>query len=91
MLAYTIRRLIMLVPTLILTTMAVFFMVRFIPGNVIDIMLAQNAGDISTEDMDAARKELEHRLGFDKPLWEQYGTWIWGIMHGDLGTSLWGR
>ena len=82
--AYVIRRLVALVPTLIFTSIIVFASIRLIPGDVIDLMLAQN--DIATGQDRAA---IEAALGLNEPVWQQYFTWIGNALQGDLGRSLW--
>jgi peptide/nickel transport system permease protein len=83
--AYVIRRLLALIPTLLFASMIVFATVRMIPGDVIDLMLSQN--DVSADKL--SRDQLIHALGLDRSLPEQYARWIWGILRGDLGNSLW--
>lgn len=84
--AYLIRRLLALIPTLFFASVIVFVTVRLIPGDIIDLMLSQN--DIAAAKM--GREQLEKALGFDTPMWIQYGRWIGGILlHGDFGKSLW--
>src|SRR6185312_12699882 len=84
--AYIVRRLLALIPTLFFASLIVFVTVRLIPGNVIDLMLSQN--DISADKF--SRDQLVAALGLDKPMWEQYGRWMGGIiLHGDFGRSLW--
>ena len=84
--AYIVRRLLALIPTLFFASLIVFVTVRLIPGNVIDLMLSQN--DISADKF--SREQLISALGLDKPMWEQYGRWIGGILlSGDFGHSLW--
>ncbi len=82
--AYILRRLLALVPTLIFTSIIVFASIRLIPGDVIDLMLAQN--DIATGQDRAA---VERALGLDKPVYVQYFIWIANAVSGDLGRSLW--
>ena len=82
--AYILRRLLALVPTLLFASLIVFGAMRLIPGDVIDLMLAQN--DIAT---DQDRATIEAALGFDKPVLEQYVLWLGGALTGDLGRSLW--
>jgi peptide/nickel transport system permease protein len=82
--AYIVRRLLALVPTLIFTSIIVFASIRLIPGDVIDLMLAQN--DIATGQDRAA---VETALGLDKPVYVQYFIWIGNALTGDLGRSLW--
>ena len=84
--AYILRRLLALIPTLFFASLIVFVTVRLIPGNVIDLMLAQN--DISADKF--SRDQLIATLGLDKPMWEQYGRWMSGILlEGNFGRSLW--
>ncbi len=82
--AYVVRRLIALIPTLIFASLIVFVLMRLIPGDVIDLMLAQN--DIATTQDRAA---IEAALGLDQPMHVQYFRWIGGVLQGDLGRSPW--
>ncbi|NWG46456.1 MAG: ABC transporter permease [Alphaproteobacteria bacterium] len=82
--AYVIRRLLALIPTLFFASLIVFVSMRVIPGDVVDLMLAQN--DIATGQ---DRERIEASLGLDKPLHIQYVQWIGGALVGDLGHSLW--
>jgi len=82
--AYITRRLLALLPTLILVSLIVFFCQRLIPGDVIDLMLSQN--DLAT---DLDRAVIEAALGFDQPMYIQYFSWIGDVVQGDLGDSLW--
>jgi len=83
--AYLVRRLAALVPTMLLASLIVFVTVRLLPGDVIDMMIAQN--DIGSK---VSRDALEAALGLDKPMLTQYFNWISAIvLHGDFGRSLW--
>ena len=83
---YILRRLLALLPTLVLASLIVFVTVRLIPGDVIDLMLSQN--DVSADKR--SREQLISALGLDVPMWQQYFRWIGAIvLHGDLGNSLW--
>lgn len=59
-------------------------MIRLIPGDAVTIMLGANV-DI-TPDRVAA---LRHQLGLDLPIYQQYWQWLSGVVHGDLGHSVW--
>ena len=102
--AYIIRRLLLIIPTLWILTILVFLSVRFIPGDVIDAMVArlesENFGLVEID-----REALERMLGLDVPVHVQYGRWIgvlptpdWltgeyyynGLLQGTLGESLMG-
>jgi len=82
---YIIRRLLFMIPTIIIVTLVVFFITRLIPGDVVELMAAQNVGDV---DVDV--EQIKERLGLDRPVHIQYGEWVVGIItSGDLGVSLW--
>jgi len=84
--AYLARRLLALVPALFFASLIVFVIVRLVPGNIIDMMLAQN--DVGADKL--SRDQLVATLGLDRPMWQQYFHWISGILlHGDFGRSLW--
>ncbi len=83
---YILRRLLALLPTLLIASIIVFVIVRMVPGDVVDLMLSQN--DAGSNQL--TRDQLLATLGLDKPIWEQYGIWISGLLlRGDLGQSLW--
>src|SRR5262249_62297978 len=59
---------------------------RVIPGDVALLIFGGDAGgNIDPKQLMAMR----HRLGLDQPLWMQFGTWLWGGVRFDFGTSLW--
>ena len=82
--AYLIRRLLLIFPTLFILSILVFLSVRFLPGDVIDMMVSRmNFGGV------VDRELIERRLGLDLPTHVQYGRWMGGILlHGSLGQSL---
>ena len=85
--AYIIRRLFLMIPTLFILTILVFLSLRFIPGDVIDIMQARMESDEMMTSLD--REAMERLLGLDVPVYVQYGRWMGGILlHGTLGNSL---
>ncbi len=87
--AYIIRRLLLILPTLFILSILVFLSVRFIPGDVIDVMQARLEYLGSTGRPD--REALEQKLGLDVPVYVQYGRWMGDILrHGTLGNSLMG-
>ncbi len=86
MTTYIIRRLIIAVIIILIVTLIVFFAIRLLPGDPLIIFLGQQAtqGGIS-------QTELEHLrdfYGLNDPIMVQYGNWVWGILQGDLGTSI---
>ena len=81
-----IRRLLLVIPTLFILSILIFLSVRFIPGDVIDVMQGR-LGGLGQVD----RAALERMLGLDQPVYVQYGRWLGDILlHGSLGRSLMG-
>ena len=83
--AYILRRLLALIPTLLFASVIVFVTVRMIPGDIIDLMLSQN--DVAADKL--SRDQLVSALGLDRSMPEQYVRWVWGVLQGDFGKSLW--
>ena len=98
--AYIIRRIALIVPTLLFVTIIVFLTVRFVPGSLIDLMASQAVGESMVSPEEIA-EQIRHDLGLDQPVWKQYLRWLgaWrqddgtfsGILQGDLGKSLWSQ
>ena len=95
--AYIVRRLLLLIPTLLLLSMVIYFLIHLVPGNLVDAMLSKpGAAEIKID-----RAALERQLGLDAPLFVQYGRWMGfipqmdgslsGIFQGNLGISAWQR
>ncbi|MDD9994490.1 MAG: ABC transporter permease, partial [Dehalococcoidia bacterium] len=89
--AYVIRSLLLVIPTLLILSMLVFLLVRFIPGDVIDKMQDQidvaGGGSFMID-----REEMERWLGLDVPVHVQYGRWVGDILlRGSLGKTLYTR
>src|ERR687897_950758 len=78
---YILRRLIQIVPTILMITFVVFVMMQSIPGDPVVALL----GDAYTEE-DAVRVRAEY--GFDKPVLVQYVIWLGKLVRGDWGTSI---
>ena len=84
--AYIIRRLLLMIPTLFMLTLLVFLAVRFIPGDIIDLMLGQMQYQY---DDTFDREALERMLGLDVPVYVQYGRWLGDILlRGTFGVSM---
>ena len=82
MLQFILRRLGLVIPTFIGITLLTFAFVHMIPGDPVMIMAGERG--ISPE----RHAQLLAELGLDKPMWQQYLHYIWGVMHGDLGISM---
>jgi peptide/nickel transport system permease protein len=85
MLWYVLRRLVLVIPTLVGVAIAVFFLIRVMPGDVVVVKLRADGAAISEETIQAERK----RLGLDKPLYAQFADYMVGLTRFDLGKSLW--
>lgn len=90
---YIIRRLLILIPTLIFLTFILFILVSIVPGDIVDAMQARSS------EMTMDRDAIEASLGLDAPLPVQYLRWMGilpqidgevnGLFQGNLGTSWW--
>jgi len=74
------RRLLTLLPTLLGVVTLVFAFLHLVPGDPVDVMLGETA-------VAADKAALRAELGLDRPVLEQYGAYLGGIVHGDLGRS----
>ncbi|RED63260.1 ABC transporter permease [Cohnella lupini] len=86
--SYIVRRLIMMIPVVILISIIVFFIIQLPPGDFISGYAAKmtTSGEVMDE---AALKLLRESYGLDQAWYVQYGKWIWGmISKGDFGYSL---
>ena len=90
MIQYIVRRLLLFIPTMILATVMVFALFWVVPGDAAMMILTGEEGEggrVNTEDLEQLRKEL----GLDRPIHVQYGEWVFNLLKGDLGTSIWYR
>ena len=82
---YILHRLLLAIPTLIGVAVVTFFMLRVVPGDVVEIRLRVEGGNVSREVIEQERE----RLGLNKPLVVQFADWMKGLVTLDLGTSMW--
>lgn len=80
MLLYIVRRLLQAIPILALVSIAVFGLIHVLPGDPVQAMVGTDA---SLEEIEAVRQQY----GLDRPLVEQFFSWITGLLQGDFGTS----
>ncbi len=89
---YIIRRLLLIIPTMLMATVIVFFAVRFIPGDIVDLMAAdvgrRGLGtEIETKYFEEqARANIKKALGLDVPMFLQYGRWLGVLPQSDTGS-----
>ena len=82
MLWFLLRRLALTVPTFVMLMFVTFMMIRLVPGDPIEARRGERG--ISPERLE----QLRHEMGLDQPVWKQFGDYVWGILHGDFGTSI---
>ncbi|MBI4200967.1 MAG: ABC transporter permease [Chloroflexi bacterium] len=87
--AFLMRRVLMMIPTILGATLMVFLLMRVVPGDIVYARLAGEQGAASVDPASVAKLRTE--LGLDRPLLVQYLEWIAGIPLGDLGDSMWNR
>ncbi len=80
---YILRRVLLMAPTIVGVTFALFMLIRFIPGDVIQQIAGESA--VITPEV---RADIEHRLGLDRPWYTQYWAWLFDALRGDFGESL---
>ncbi len=86
MLAYLMRRVLMMIPTLVLISVAVFVIIQLPPGDYLESHIAELQAQ--GERVDQAHIEfLRREYGLDQPLWRQYLTWVGNLLQGDPGYS----
>ena len=82
---YVVKRMLLMIPTLIGAALLVFFLLRLLPGDVCEVRLAGSGLFVSQEAIDICRADL----GLDDPLHEQFIDFVGGYFTGDLGKSMW--
>ena len=85
MLRYAINRILLMIPTLLGVAVLVFFLLRIVPGDIVEIKLRGDGGTVTQETIELERK----RLGLDRPLINQFGTWMIDMARFDFGNSMW--
>jgi peptide/nickel transport system permease protein len=86
MFGYTVRRILMMIPTLLAVSLIVFIIIQLPPGDYFTTYLneLQSRGESVDPNKIAF---LKAQYGFDKPMWQQYLLWVGGLLQGDLGYS----
>ena len=79
---FFLRRILLVIPTFIGITLITFALIHLIPGDPVEIRAGERGID------PARHAALMAEMGLDKPLAVQYGSYVWGVMHGDLGKSI---
>jgi peptide/nickel transport system permease protein len=84
---YIVKRILLMIPTLLGAALVVFLLMNVVPGDTALLILGtgEQGGDVNLQDLE----RLRARLGLNRPLHEQFFSWLWGIVRLDFGTSLW--
>ena len=84
--SYIFKRLAAMIPTLLGVAVLIFVLLRVVPGDVVEARyLAQGSQFVSQDLMNQERS----KLGLDKPLWQQFTSWMGGLVRMDFGVSMW--
>ena len=74
-----------MIPTLLGVAILVFFLLRVMPGDIVEVMLLGEGGAVPQHVIEAERV----RLGLDQPIYVQFFKWMAGVVQGDFGYSMW--
>ena len=82
---YILKRFLLMIPTLLGVAVLIFLLMRVVPGDIVELRFAGESAYASKENL---AKERE-RFGLDKPVWQQFAEWMWGLARLDFGRSMW--
>jgi peptide/nickel transport system permease protein len=86
MLVYIIKRMLLMIPTLLGVAVLIFLLLRVVPGDVVEARYMTQGSQFQSQDlMDIERK----KLGLDQPMWKQFTSWMGGVLRLDFGLSMW--
>ena len=83
---YIAKRVVLFIPTLLLVSIIIFGLLRIIPGDPAELILIGEEGEGNYTE--AQLKNMKREMGTDRHLVVQYGTWVWGLLRGDFGKSM---
>jgi peptide/nickel transport system permease protein len=82
---YIAKRFLLMIPTLVGVAALIFFLMRVVPGDVVELRFSGESSFASKQQLDQERA----RFGLDRPLWRQFAEWMWGLARFDFGRSMW--
>ena len=82
MFKFLLKRLALTIPTFLALMLLTFVAIRLVPGDPVEVRMGERGVDPQR------LAEMRHALGLDQPVWKQFADYVWGILHGDFGTSL---
>ena len=86
MLVYIVKRLLLMIPTLLGVAVLIFLLLRVVPGDVVEARYMGQGSQFTSQDlMNIERK----KLGLDQPMWKQFTSWMGGVLRLDFGLSMW--
>lgn len=86
MLRYVVHRLLVMIPTMLAISLVTFVIIQLPPGDFLSAQMAEMQSQ--GEGLQAAKLDyLRELYGLDRPMWQQYLHWLWGLLHGDMGWS----
>jgi ABC-type dipeptide/oligopeptide/nickel transport system permease component len=83
---YILKRFLLMFPTLIGVAVLAFLLLRIVPGDIVEARLMGAGGAFVAPEMIEAERA---KFGLDRPLWRQFGAWLWGLARLDFGQSMW--
>src|SRR5579863_7112110 len=81
MTSYILRRILVTIPVMAIVALFVFSLLYIAPGDPAAVIAGEQASPADVE-------RVRQSLGLDRPFLVQFGSWVWNILHGDLGTSI---
>jgi len=82
MIRFFLKRLALTLPTFFALMFVTFMLIRLVPGDPIEVRRGERG--IAPERLE----QLRHEMGLDQPVWKQFLDYVWGLLHGDFGTSI---
>jgi peptide/nickel transport system permease protein len=83
---FVLKRLLLMIPTLLGVAVLVFVLLRVVPGDVVEMRFASGQNQFVDQKL---LTEERAKLGLDKPVWRQFVDWMWGLVRLDFGRSMW--
>jgi peptide/nickel transport system permease protein len=83
---YILKRLLLMIPTLLGVAVLIFLLLRVVPGDVVEARYMSGEGQFQSQELMALERK---KLGLDQPMWKQFTAWMWGVAHLDFGLSMW--
>jgi peptide/nickel transport system permease protein len=83
---YILKRVLLMIPTLLGAALIVFLLMNIVPGDIALLIIGgDQGGDINPQEL----ARLRENLGLNRPLYVQFLSWLWGVVQFDFGNSLW--